>query len=434
MIAVLLAAWTAAHAGEAADAALVAQALSLLPKVEAARHLTRLHDVAVSVQTPDQLRAEIQEDALDEDAQEDLTRAAYSLQAFELAPADLDLLKLLLDVLGEQIAAYYDPDRLRLILVSRGDDAGPTAANGAMANMIAAHEWVHALQDQHFDLWALRNRDFHSDDVDTAVLSLVEGDASFAMRPFGGEQGDGLDAATEQQMFAMGIAGEDPKLVDPNIGAMPAVLRDSLVAPYSWGTRFARALMAHGGWAAVDAAFAHPPLSTEQILHPDMYLDPTATPPLIACVDDVATTLGPGWAQVESDAMGELGIRSMLETHSPGMSWSTRADVAAGWDGDAYQVYRREDGQLAAVWVSRWATNGDARALERAVSSWTGRFRNGLEVTRQGHDVTVLIGVAKDLAQPVRQVVARAAWTPILSLDDLAPLRPEPRAALSEAK
>ncbi len=434
IVALLLAACTSASAGEASDAALVTDALALLPTVEAARHLTRVHDVAVSVQTPEQLREEIQEEALDEEAQQDLRRASYALQVFELVPPDLDLLKMMLDVLSAQIAAYYDPDRLRLILVSRGDDAGPAGANGAMADMIAAHEWVHALQDQHFDLWALRNRDFHSDDVDTAVLSLVEGDASFAMRPFGGELGDGLDARTGQQMFAMGIAGEDPKLVDPNIGAMPAILRNTLVAPYSWGTRFARALVAEGGWPAIDRAFAHPPLSTEQILHPEIYLDPNATPPSIAAVDDVSTTLGPGWSQVEADAMGELGIRSMLATHSPALTWTARADVAAGWDGDAYQVYRREDGALAAVWVSRWATDRDARALERTAAGWADRFKNGLEVTRQGHDVTVLIGVPTAVAEPVLRAVAHATWTPIVSLDAMAPPRPEPRAALSEAK
>lgn len=432
IFALLLSACTLASADEPSDTKLVADALALLPKVEDARHLTRLHDVNVSVQTPDQLRADIQEEALDEEAQDDLRRAAYALQVFALAPPDLDLLKLMLDVLSEQIEAYYDPDTLRLILVQRPPDAKGAPAD--MAAMIAAHEWVHALQDQHFDLWALRNRDFKSDDVDTAVLSLVEGDASFAMRSFGGETGDGLDARTEQQMAAMGIASEDPKLVDPTIGAMPAILRNTLVTPYSWGTRFARAVIADGGWPAVDRAFAHPPLSTEQILHPEVYLDPKATPPLWADVVDVSSTLGPGWSQVETDAMGELGVRSMVATHSPGLSWSSRAEVAAGWDGDAYQVYRKEDGALAAVWVSRWATDRDARALERTVRGWGDRFKNGLDVTRQGRDVTVLIGVPQPLVEPVRRAAARATWTPITSLDAVAPARPEPRAALSEAK
>ena len=41
--------------------------------------------------------------------------------------------------------------------------------------------------------------------------------------------------------------------------------------PYQQGLEFVMTLLDKGGYAAVDAAFKNPPVSTEQILHPDQY-------------------------------------------------------------------------------------------------------------------------------------------------------------------
>ena len=52
---------------------------------------------------------------------------------------------------------------------------------------------------------------------------------------------------------------------------MPPILRESLLFPYTGGPSFVQRLQAQGGWDAVNAAFAKPPASTEQILHPEKY-------------------------------------------------------------------------------------------------------------------------------------------------------------------
>ena len=49
-------------------------------------------------------------------------------------------------------------------------------------------------------------------------------------------------------------------------------MREGLVFPYTDGLVFAQAVKKRGGsWASIDAAYASPPLSTEQILHPERY-------------------------------------------------------------------------------------------------------------------------------------------------------------------
>ena len=57
---------------------------------------------------------------------------------------------------------------------------------------------------------------------------------------------------------------------------LPKVLVTSLTFPYEVGPVFVEALSKQGGQAAVDGAFARPPVTSEQLLHPERYLAGTA--------------------------------------------------------------------------------------------------------------------------------------------------------------
>ena len=71
-------------------------------------------------------------------------------------------------------------------------------------------------------------------------------------------------------MLALVQAGSDPeqtKILD----AMPDILKETLLFPYTSGLNMVLAAQTSGGWPAVNAMFARPPASTEQVLHPDKY-------------------------------------------------------------------------------------------------------------------------------------------------------------------
>ena len=51
----------------------------------------------------------------------------------------------------------------------------------------------------------------------------------------------------------------------------PAILRVTLVAPYLRGLQFVAAVQGRGGWPAVNNAHRRPPVSSEQVLHPEKY-------------------------------------------------------------------------------------------------------------------------------------------------------------------
>ena len=71
-----------------------------------------------------------------------------------------------------------------------------------------------------------------------------------------------------------------------------------------------------------------------------------------------------------------LGYGADLEAQIP---LGTAESAAAGWGGDAFQVYARDSDDarlMAAHWV--WDTNGDASTFARAMKTHlAGRFRGG---------------------------------------------------------
>jgi hypothetical protein len=409
-------------AGRSAVDARIAEAVhGLVPTVSELRELEALREVPVLVQEPDELRAELLADAHEPREVQALEETVRALKVFGLLPDGLDLDAVVSDVLTEHVGGFYDPDDLRLVLVRRREAfTGGEVKAGSEDGMVAAHELVHALQDQHFDLWRMTNRDFASDDVELALHALVEGDASWAMLRFTAGGLDALGAGIDDTTFATMVHAGDAAPPSASMARLPRVLRDALVFPYLDGLVFARALQRARGWEGVDAAFATPPLSSEQVIHPEKYLAGD-DPPLRLDLPDLAPALGAGWSTVDENGLGELGTRSVLRQR--GVAAATAATASAGWGGDTYAVLQHADGALAAVWASAWDTDADAAEAAEALGGL------GWEVEVDGRRVLVLVGVPEDALEAVRAQVASVAATPFHALDEVSTIRPEPRAA-----
>jgi hypothetical protein len=138
----------------------------------------------------------------------------------------------------------------------------------------------------------------------------------------------------------------------------PTVVRETSWFPYDQGIVFVAALAEKGGWGQVNQAFANPPQSTEQVMHPDKYLaGEVGHPPE---VDELTETLGPGWMELMRDVLGELYIRVYLERELG----SEQALMAAeGWEGDR-GVLLVNDGEDRYVWVHRMSWDSVANADE----------------------------------------------------------------------
>ena len=156
--------------------------------------------------------------------------------------------------------------------------------------------------------------------------------------------------------------------------AAPAFLRRSLVAPYMLGLGFLlrgtpRRLSESGvDPRDLDRAFRDPPLSSEQILHPEKYWDETRRDvPLPVTLPDLSHDLGAGWSLAGTGTLGELTLAQLAGTEGPDLAspdasapahWTNEA--AKGIAGDLYQHYVNGDRSLT-VLGTEWDTPRDAR-------------------------------------------------------------------------
>jgi hypothetical protein len=319
------------------------------------RGLDFLRAVPVTVESPAKVAARLLRASAGETDKAELARQARALEELGELPKGTDLYGLLRSVQAESVLGFYvpgkPPRRGRLYVRSdRGLDP--------YTRIVLSHELTHAVTDQHFDLTRADKLEAgEADDQATAYAGLVEGDATVLMQLY---HDQALSPTDQASAARAGAAERSPKL-----DAAPAVVRESLLFPYSAGAAFVRGLYQRGGWDAVNRAYRDPPTSTEQLLHLDKYLGKRDVPEDVR-VPDLRGSLGQGWrpgAQVE---WGEFDTRLLLQGSFP---VTTAERVAAGWDGGELRSFQRSN-QTALVLRTVWDSPAEAAEYCTAMARW----------------------------------------------------------------
>jgi hypothetical protein len=290
------------------------------------------------------------------------------LKLLGLIDPKVDLRAASSSIFGEQVAGYYDPRSRRLRVVS-----GASTSGRVLNEIVLAHELTHALEDQRLGLD--QERLASNDDRAIAYLSLVEGSATDVMYEYGRRYFSGEE-------LLGGVLGS----AFQGTGGLPPFITAQLVFPYQRGLAFVQRLYeaAGGRWTLVDAAHrSHPPVSTEQILHPDAYLH--FEEPLRVRLDP-GRVLGGGWQRTVGGVLGEFSTSEMLAAGGGGA-----ARAAAGWGGDRYELWQQAGERCgppcpardALVIRWRWDTPADEREFADALRRWV---REGLGAEAAGED------------------------------------------------
>ena len=362
----------------AAPAAAESSALDgLLARTDAiAKEVAKIRGLPLKKKIPKEvvdkveLRARLLVMSAEEKTQRETAAEGLALARWGMIPLATDYAALLVDLLTEQVAGYYDP-KTKMLSISRsaGDDP-------AWAELVLAHEIDHGLQDQAFDLEKFED------------LPPTEGDASAARRAL--VEGDGIALMIEVMLARQGTSApwsnpdvtqaiEKAMTVPGNGDALdkaPLAIRDSLIFPYRAGLSFVAALRRRQPWSAVDAAYVKPPSSTEQIIHPERYLagdEPVRVelraPPVLR-----------DFAIVHDSVWGELSFDLFLRSH--GIAPSVASVAAEGWGGDRVITLARpretgsDRGPLRAIGIARteWDSEPDAieaaEAVGKALDRW----------------------------------------------------------------
>lgn len=325
---------------------------TVFTKTAELRYLSPKSEVKYQFVTNEELRdrlvAIFKEDYPQEEAEID--QEVYVL--LDLMEEDQDLYSILLDVYSEQVIGMYDDESKELYIVSEEKRLSP------LRQMIIAHEYTHALQDQHFDLSSLPLEVEDNSDLSLAVLSLVEGDAAFVQNNYKFYLSETLSQSEFDKLIK-----ELSELESEKFEAAPEVVKVNLLFPYLYGQQFVYRIWSVRGPEAVNQAYSAPPQSTEQILHLEKYLDERDEPQAIT-MPDLESALGVGWAEMDSDVLGELGMIIYLGTFITAPT--TIAAAAEGWDGDRYVYLKNTEGEKLLVLRSTWDSVGDAEEFFNA--------------------------------------------------------------------
>lgn len=274
------------------------------------------------------------------------------LAALGFLPKQFRLYSLLISYYASQTVNLYDPasDSLYVMTDITGDKFGP------FGQIVFAHDYALALQDQHFDLGALLGQKGLNDDQALALQAFVEGSATQAMADYY------LTLNLSEDEIFEGTTGH-LRGDDELFLLLPDGIFDQVFFRYSAGSDFVAALREEGGWEAVNAAFARPPRSTEQISHPKKYL--TNEEPAIVALEALTTTLGSGWHLVKANTIGEYLLVSHLAQQ---LDLKTATLASEGWGGDSYALYSTGSADLL-VWEIAWDSAQDRQEF---VTAYTG--------------------------------------------------------------
>jgi len=345
--------------------------------------------------------------------------------AFNLAPPSADPRKVILSVLDEQVAGFYD--RQTKALTVRAHVPASAAALGSEGiRFVLAHEIEHALQDQHFGIPDLASET--DDDARLARLSLFEGDAQATMIAVAAHRvGKPVKLALSASSEAMKDMTADEFLrksgFSPELLHAPAVVREELLTPYVAGLQLVAEVHRRGGWALVNRMFQSAPSTMHEVLHPEAYLAgerpaPVPFPPA-----------PPGLETVASGRMGEVGARLAL---SGCVEDKVARDLVSAWGGDAYTIVRTSAGKLALIWSTSWSDGATsfANLLKMQTPCWQDAARLPEQQISADAEIRLdgpRVGLARGLSRFALETAAASAAT-------FAGLAPAPLPPLGKVK
>jgi hypothetical protein len=117
-------------------------------------------------------------------------------------------------------------------------------------------------------------------------------------------------------------------------------VRELLLFPYLTGTSFAQAVLrAEPDWKSFHRVFTQPPVSTQQIYHPDLYLKGVTPKPVP--LPNLARLLLRGWKKLDENSLGEFGLRAVLRQY---LGAQRSEELGAAWAGDRYAAFEQAAG------------------------------------------------------------------------------------------
>jgi hypothetical protein len=307
-----------------------------------------------------------------------------ALRALQLVDVEAkDVLPKLLSLYESQVLAFYDAHSHTYYSIKQLPPALKDLGDPKlMAEMVAVHELMHAMQDQHFRIGertkALRN----DTDAGMAYHALLEGEAAGRPVVLHGSQRFGLNSAAGVDLdqvikndamvnALLSAAANEQGAIDPST---PKYFVESLKFPYLQGIKFVVAAYRRGGWKELDRIHADPPRSTREVLFPEEYFARKNAPDAF---DPKPLSTMPNLITVE---------------HLGQFNWGflVGAENARGWVNDRVAILRGASPTVLAE--TKWESPERAAAFATAYESFLKKRGIDARVVRDGATVKAAYG------------------------------------------
>jgi hypothetical protein len=326
----------------------------------------------------DQVKTFMRRDMEREMPKEEMDKMVRVMSEFGLIRRDADILEMFEGFMEAGAAAFYKPNTGTFYLIEGKNDRGDRP--------IVFHELIHALEDQHFDLTKMQTAFEGDSDAGMGIKGLVEGSADYMQERYHKDNPEDVQAMMAAQMAGDGVQRQMQMMQE----VPPFLIAAMGLYPYKNGSAYLTALEL-ADTAALDEIFRNPPVSTEQVLHPEKY---GVDFPHKITAPDLEAALGDGWEVLDDDSMGELFCGLLLTTNrfdpklksnmpvlmgvmdmrTQGVGFKGKIKKAVeGWDGDRYTAAVHDDGESVCVaWASVWDSEDDAKEFAEYYASLLG--------------------------------------------------------------
>ncbi len=343
-----------------------------------ARELTRIsgmplyHEVPCDFITKEKINEFLKKRVKEVARPEEIRAEELTLKKFGLAPPDFDLARNTVDLLTEQAAAFYDYDKKKLFIT----ESTPSETQ----EPVLAHELSHALADQSFHLARFIRQGRKSDDGASARLAVMEGQATWVMSEYLARKSGQSLKDSPGLVAMMSNVSESGGGQYPVFDSAPLYLRLTLVFPYTKGMLFQNAVFQRDGKDAFAEVFRRPPLSTQQIIHPDKYF--ANLKPSEPQLPDAH--LPHGYKGLVGGSLGELEHGILLEQYA---GKERAAEIAPHWRGSAFELREnRKSGRVVLLYAVEWDSQDSARQYFTAYREVLGKKWKNFSVTSEEGD------------------------------------------------
>ena len=319
---------------------------NILKNVEEIRGLRRTEDITVKFLDKQGLKHKFTDEFLAIANKEDTYEQEILLKTLNLIGSDVNLFELLNSMYLQNILGYYDTETREIYLIAESDVITPSI------ELTLAHEYVHALQQQHFDIRTLTKDVQGRSENEIGLLSLVEGDAMQVELKY-------LDKYLNKKDRKTLLQNSGTETIDHNT---PAILQKIMLFPYDKGLSLVTDILSKRSLSGLNESYNQPPTSTEQVIHPKKYFAKETAPEI--ALPNLEIVLGQEWSIVHKEVLGEFFLQAYLELVT---DKSTAAIASSGWEGDQYQLLSDSEGNTLLVSLLRWESAKDTHEFHNAL-------------------------------------------------------------------